>query len=747
MIFGKFVAYSAIFSALILSCKARDFSNSETESSDDGAQGNRARIADLEKRYFDPASIYHTNNYKSYSLDEFLKLVNPLLGPKNGGLNANDRIDSVLSKLPKYFRANFTLVHREDPLNPRILMFGRDAQLVLGFQGNPSKQKSNEIEIMAWHKDTKEFEFSLLEFGDDHTTLTRNHPRCVNCHSGVSRPVSEKHFARAAKTMVPKFVQYPYWPSVYGAMNDIIFDTEAKMVQHFDSLKGAMFAPVPKMATTIMKNEPALLSSIRKELEINKQYTTFKKNTLEKKLYRYKHLATLEDLYPDRAQIPEYLRFTPYRPDFNFELGHFRFRPNFHLSMFLTIFTAQKIAKDIIELPEYKQFDRVLLWEKFNCQRLVRPVNFEQASVGDIRRSTTPPKLNPLTSDFDGAPISGGYSAVQSAIDQLRKNKDLEETFALVFPTKGSKAQQQLRSYFYGPALQQDSKKILPIHGWNIEVDGEISNYHFGFTSADLDELVLGNLYVNMMKGNSLKGGKKMLAEFKAKTGAEATVGPFVTQSSFYTKSIFDELVNPQVREISKFSNGGTQSPIAPITSTAVETGEPIADSSVCDAIAGGGVMEQAKALNSRAMPHQSYPIPAGFASLESVSPNCSTCHDPENAKIQHGAGIPLNIEKRLAKGGDEVKVMRTALNSPFKGTSKTLLQRIKEVVNPDQLASPFGLQMPFARHALSNTNAQCIFIRYEKIAKTGSDVSCVGAPEQECSCSKLLEKQRSLLD
>jgi hypothetical protein len=729
-----------------LGCKARDNSSSEVESSDENAQGNRARIADLEKRYFDPNSIYSSSQYKSFSLNEFLAIVNPLLGEKNAGMDVNARIDFVLSKLPKYFRANFTLVHREDPLNPRILMFGRDAQLVLGFQGNPTKKRANEIEIMAWHGDKKEFEFSLLEFGDGHTTLTRNHPRCVVCHSGVSKPIKEEHLSRALPTMIPKFVQYPYWPGVYGAMNDIIFESETKIIEHFNSLKGAMFAPNSRVSNAIAKNENPVLSSIKNEFKINQRYLEFKKNTLDKNLHRYKHLVTLEDLYPAGTQTPEFLRFTPFRPDFNFELGHFRFRPNFHLSMFLTIFLAQKIAHEITTMPEYKSFDRILLWDKFNCKRLVQPVTFQQLSVGNASKSTTPPAIKQLSADFDGIPITGGYQAIQKGIDQLKKSKGLEDTFDLVFPAAVARETQILRSYFYGPAAQSDKNKFLPINAWNLDVNGDISNYHFGFTSADLDELVLGRLYVHLMKGNTRKGSKSMIAEFKAKLGSEAKIGPFVTQSSFYTKSLFDELVNPQVTEIAKFPGNGTQSPIAPITNTAVETGEPIADSAVCDALAGGGIMEQIKALENANMPHASYPIPSGLANMNSLAPDCGSCHDPLDARLKVMDVFPLNIEKRLAQGGESIKEMHKILNDPFRNTGKTLLNRIKEVVSSDAFPSPFGSQMPFARHALSPASAQCFLIRLEKVSSTGKDVSCENTSPAECECSKLVAKQHSVL-
>lgn len=164
----------------------------------------------LQSDFSDPAD--------SFSFHDFLKLID------NKKLKS---IESVLANLPGEFRKNFTLVHTSRSLqessvqNPRAIIFGQDAGFIMTFNGDKSHRGYDNIEMMHWNNDQKEFELRELQFDPENQKMPvlsgPNPLKCMQCHSAAPKP---------SGYVKPIISDYPVWRGFYGSQDDSLFRLE-----------------------------------------------------------------------------------------------------------------------------------------------------------------------------------------------------------------------------------------------------------------------------------------------------------------------------------------------------------------------------------------------------------------------------------------------------------------------------------------------------------------------------------------
>jgi len=125
-------------------------------------------------------------------------------------------IEEVFSILPEDFK-HAVLVHdsqsiqESSPENPRVLLFGDGAELVLSFNGHPNQRGYQGLELVQFRTDTAKFEYREIKFpgknSDASSTpvISEANPRvCQNCHRGPD--------------VRPNWDPFKHWPGAYGGL-------------------------------------------------------------------------------------------------------------------------------------------------------------------------------------------------------------------------------------------------------------------------------------------------------------------------------------------------------------------------------------------------------------------------------------------------------------------------------------------------------------------------------------------------
>ncbi|MEQ1879057.1 MAG: hypothetical protein ABL958_20625, partial [Bdellovibrionia bacterium] len=123
-------------------------------------------------------------------------------------------IEQLLPLLPEELRADYVLMYRSRSLqdasfeNPRAIMFGKDARLVLSFNGDPSHKGFSEIEAIQYREKEARFEFREIQFGARVDISAANPAKCLKCHQAATRTGVDPR---------PNWEPYSFWPGAYGA--------------------------------------------------------------------------------------------------------------------------------------------------------------------------------------------------------------------------------------------------------------------------------------------------------------------------------------------------------------------------------------------------------------------------------------------------------------------------------------------------------------------------------------------------
>lgn len=128
-------------------------------------------------------------------------------------------VSEVVARLPKQYKENYTLVYHSRSLqgssydDPRAILFGRTARLILTFNGDPSEDRYNSIEVMQFRRKSESFELYSINFSDGSATVSGPDPRvCSTCHSLPPHPIWSSYEYGVRKT--------EQWPGVYGSSQD-----------------------------------------------------------------------------------------------------------------------------------------------------------------------------------------------------------------------------------------------------------------------------------------------------------------------------------------------------------------------------------------------------------------------------------------------------------------------------------------------------------------------------------------------
>lgn len=159
-----------------------------------------------------------------YALD-FTDFSRLCADPKSAPLSLEACLQSLHNLDPKFF-SSYTLMRQSLSLQeattsePRAIVFGESAELVITFNGHMGTPGGSSIELMHWVPDVStstpslgfgRFEFRELFFEErSNPRLSEaNPPRCRRCHGEDPGPL---------------WARYPVWPGAYGGHDDLVPD-------------------------------------------------------------------------------------------------------------------------------------------------------------------------------------------------------------------------------------------------------------------------------------------------------------------------------------------------------------------------------------------------------------------------------------------------------------------------------------------------------------------------------------------
>lgn len=240
-------------------------------------------------------------------------------------LETTTSVEALVPKLPEELRSNFTFIYQSrsphgglgdeaqsavDPLHPRVVLFSKDARVILAFTGNPAKPGYNVVEMATFDDAKASFVLSKHELGTaSPSNGVANPAECLRCHGQDPRPFTDS---------------YPLWPGFYGSVRD-----------------------------TFPKGSP--------ELPL---YRKFLKTTAKTGVY--KSLQWIKG-----TTVPPYLDPKKYDPNtIEASLGEFKFLPNTRLGMALTELNRKRIQRKLKASKLYDRYKYGLLAAYLGCGTL-----------------------------------------------------------------------------------------------------------------------------------------------------------------------------------------------------------------------------------------------------------------------------------------------------------------------------------------------------------------------------------------
>jgi hypothetical protein len=266
---------------------------------------------------------------------------------------------------PELF-AGFTLMRESkslqgaSPAAPRAIVFGRDARLVLTFNGKPDQAGFNHVEMMQFvptAENTGYFQLREIRFAQDGATSASlseiNPPTCARCHGTHPKPIWE---------------EYDHWPGAYGEDDDALID--------FDD--GRDFPPSGYLDSEIVNRHRQHLAEFR----------AFKKQQPTDPRYRFLR-------FPEGTESP----VAPYIP--RGRSGQDPLRPNLRLTGLFADLNAKKIAQEFVRRGDqcFKQGAPLIMALVLDCDNFTdSKEKLARASSllnDDLKASAWPPALEP----------------------------------------------------------------------------------------------------------------------------------------------------------------------------------------------------------------------------------------------------------------------------------------------------------------------------------------------------------------
>ncbi|MDA8792364.1 hypothetical protein N9N67_03915 [Bacteriovoracaceae bacterium] len=137
-------------------------------------------------------------------------------------------IQDFLKKLPSSYKKHHTLMHNSQSiqdasfLDPRVIMFGKNAQAIFTFNGKKEQNGYNAIETALFNSYTKKYEYREISFdpkGELIASVSQSTPsKCIRCHGIEQTPI---------------WNHYNQWPGAYGSDDDTFTPEEYKNLNKF----------------------------------------------------------------------------------------------------------------------------------------------------------------------------------------------------------------------------------------------------------------------------------------------------------------------------------------------------------------------------------------------------------------------------------------------------------------------------------------------------------------------------------
>lgn len=132
-------------------------------------------------------------------------------------------VEEVIAELPQDLRSNYTLMYQSrslqqaTSLNPRAILFGKEAQFILAFNGEENEIGFQTLECIQFRSTERSFDFRQISFPTAQNGLKevefseRNKSSdgkvsCTSCHGDDPRP---------------NWDHYSSWPGAYGGSDDV----------------------------------------------------------------------------------------------------------------------------------------------------------------------------------------------------------------------------------------------------------------------------------------------------------------------------------------------------------------------------------------------------------------------------------------------------------------------------------------------------------------------------------------------
>jgi hypothetical protein len=120
-------------------------------------------------------------------------------------------VEGLIALLPVSMRSHYVLLFASRSLqaasfeNPRAILYGKDAQFIVTFNGHPQQRGFNAVEVAEFKPLTQSFELREIRFSADPNAPVEysapDPPQCLSCHGAAVRTLWDSA---------------PLWPGAYG---------------------------------------------------------------------------------------------------------------------------------------------------------------------------------------------------------------------------------------------------------------------------------------------------------------------------------------------------------------------------------------------------------------------------------------------------------------------------------------------------------------------------------------------------